>query len=74
MENEKYFLVIWQILSNLLFFFFFLIERLCVTAGIVYYWDEAGKGRLTDGFICIADMFYSHPSKNEGIKECEGET
>lgn len=64
-------------LSNPLFFFFVpggTIVGLSVTTGISYYWDEAGKGRLIDGCSCITDIFHSHPSEDESIKECEGET
>ncbi|CAM9266272.1 unnamed protein product, partial [Bubo scandiacus] len=35
------------------------------------HWDEAGKCRLIDEYRCITDIFHSHPSEDESIKECE---
>lgn len=50
------------------------IVGLCISSGIDYYWHEAGKGRLIDGCSYIRDIFHSHPSEDESIKECESET
>lgn len=65
---KKYSLVI--IIKNISNPHFFVpgdsIVGLCITT--------AGKGRLIDGCSCITDVFHSHPSEDESVKECEGET
>lgn len=77
MENEKILfshLKKYIFLTHIYFFPGGTIVGLSVTTGIGYYWDEAGKGKLIDGCSCITDIFHSHPSEDESIKECEGET
>lgn len=76
MENEKIFFSNLKkiFLSHIFFVPGGTIVELCITTGIGYYRDEAGKARLIDRWSCITDIFHSHPSEDESIKECEGET